>query len=116
MNPIKLLTPHSITTAASKITGKPVNVIRGATRVSSIVSVRDLCFKICKENMTVCDRDLAPYFNRERSTIRYALIRVEKNLAASNQYQLMYELIKEELGLIQLDLPRLVELMKTHKK
>ena len=99
--PKKLLRPHTITSAASKVSSIPIGVIRGKSRVGSVVAVRDLCLKLCKENMFTCDRDLGLYFNRQRSSISYALIRVEDHLDQSLQYQLMLQMIKEELGIVE---------------
>lgn len=95
----KLLSPQAIIKAASVISGKPINVIRGSSRASSVVAVRDLCIKLCKDYLCVADRDIAVSFGKDRSSICIALKRVEKNLDQRDQYRLLLELVKGDLGL-----------------
>ena len=99
MNSKTLLSPHTITQAASVISGTPINVIRGRSRAASVVAVRDLCIKICKDHVFSADREIAVAFGKERSTVCVVLKRVKKNLLLRNQYRLMLELVEEELGL-----------------
>lgn len=93
------LNTYTIVKAASKISGKPMNLIRSKTRVASVVLIRDLCIKLCKETGILTDRDISPYFNRDRSTITHALSRVEDNLEQLEQYRIMLDDIKNELNI-----------------
>ena len=95
----KILNPQTIIRAASIISGKPINVIRGSSRASSVVAVRDLCIKLCKDYLFVADRDIAAAFGKDRSSVCIALKRVEKNLDQRDQYRLLLELVKGELEL-----------------
>ena len=95
----KIITPQAVLEAASEVTEKPIDKILDSNRLASNVSVRDLCFKICKENLDMVDRDIADFFKRDRSSVTYGLKRVEKNLARLNQYQAIFENIKERLKL-----------------
>ena len=96
----KRITNHTIISAAVKVTGKPANVLRGASRNSSVVAVRNLCFKIAKDHLFLADRDIAIAYNRDRSAVTYALKHVEKKLEERPQYKLMLQEIEQELGLI----------------
>jgi chromosomal replication initiation ATPase DnaA len=93
------ITPKKVLETASEITEKPIDKILDSNRFASNVAVRDLCFKICKDHLGMVDRDIADFFQRDRSSITYGLKRVEKNLARTNQYKAMYENIKERLKL-----------------
>tara|TARA_R110002153_G_C13329738_1_gene497867 strand:+ start:4911 stop:5207 length:297 start_codon:yes stop_codon:yes gene_type:complete len=95
----KILNPQIIIKAASIISGKPINVIRGKSRASSVVAVRDLCIKLCKDNLFVADRDIAVPFGKDRSSVCIALKRVEKNLDQREQYRLLLDQVKGELNL-----------------
>lgn len=95
----KLIKTSTIIRAATIVTGKPSNIIRGPSRVASVVAVRNLCYKIAKEYLFLADRDIASSFNRDRSAITYSLKRVEQDLEQQNNYRVMLRMIKEELGL-----------------
>ena len=95
----KIITPKDVVDAASEVTEKTIESIVDSNRLASNVAVRDLCFKICKDHLDMVDRDIAEFFKRDRSSITYALKRVEINLDRLNQYQAVYENIKERLGL-----------------
>lgn len=82
MKTAKLLNPQTIIRAASIVSGKPINVIRGNSRASSVVAVRDICIKLCKDYLCVADRDIAASFGKDRSSICIALKRVEKKSEA----------------------------------
>tara|TARA_R110002050_G_scaffold86670_2_gene184033 strand:+ start:1013 stop:1309 length:297 start_codon:yes stop_codon:yes gene_type:complete len=95
----KLLNTFAIIKAAEKVTGKPAKVIRGSTRVASVVAVRNLCYKVAKEQLNLADRDIAASFGRDRSAVTHSLKRVEMDLAQRGNYRVMLSLIQEELGL-----------------
>ncbi len=95
----QLISNYSITKAVEKVTGKPAKILQGASRVASVVSARNLCFKIAKDHLFLADRDIAVYFNRDRSAITYALKQIEKKLERRPQYKLTHEAVERELGL-----------------
>jgi chromosomal replication initiation ATPase DnaA len=94
---IKIITPQDVVKAASEITDKPVDSIVDSNRFASNVAVRDLCYKICKEDLDMVDRDIAEVFRKDRSSVTYALKRVEKNLSKLSQYSSIHKNIKERL-------------------
>ena len=95
----KLVTTSAIIQAAAKVTGKPSKIIRGASRVASVVAARNLCYKIAKDYIFLADRDIAASFNRDRSAITYSLKRVEQDLDQQKNYRLTLQMVKEELEL-----------------
>ncbi len=95
----KLLNTFAIIKAAESVTGKPVKEIRGSTRVASVVAVRNLCYKVAKEQLNLADRDIAASFGRDRSAVTHSLKQVEKHLAQRANYRVLLSLIEEELGL-----------------
>ena len=96
---IKIITPQDVINAASEITEKPIDSIIDSNRLASNVAVRDLCYKICKEDLDMVDRDIADVFRKDRSSVTYALKRVEKNLSKLSQYPSILKNIKERLTL-----------------
>ena len=61
--------------------------------------MRNLCYKVAKEQLNLADRDIASSFGRDRSAVTHSLKQVEKNLADRGNYRVMLSLIEEELGL-----------------
>lgn len=94
-----IITPYVVTMVASTITNKPAEKIRSETRQASVVAVRDICFKICKEHLFMVQSDIAKYFGRNRSSIAHALSRVDRNLEKRPQYRKLYDAIIEKLEL-----------------
>jgi len=94
-----IITPYVVTMVASSITKKPADEIRSETRKASVVAVRDICYKICKEHLFMVQSDIAKYFGRNRSSIAHALSRVDKNLGKRPQYLKLYNAIIEKLDL-----------------
>lgn len=94
-----IITAQDVTMAASSITNKSVDDIRSETRKASVVAIRDICFKICKENLFMVQDDIAEYFGRNRSSIAHALNRVDLNLANRPNYLNLYHAILKKLDL-----------------
>ena len=95
----KLINNYTNTKAVEKVTGKPFKILQGESRVSSVVSARNLCFKIAKDHLFLADREIAIFFNRDRSAITYALNNIDKKLENRPQYKLTLEAVERELGL-----------------
>lgn len=95
----KLLTKSSIIRAASKISGLSEGLIRGSSRVNTLVLVRNLCYKIAKDHLYLSDREIARSFAKDRSSVTYALKETDKKLEERKQYRILLRLIEEELGL-----------------
>lgn len=96
---IKLLNTHRIIKATERVTGKPANILKGASRKSSVVLARNLCYKVAKDHLYLTDEEISRFFKRERSSIRYALKKTEKILEERPQYKRTLQAIEEELGL-----------------
>jgi chromosomal replication initiation ATPase DnaA len=94
-----IITPYVVTMVASSITNKPAEEIRSETRKASVVAIRDICFKICKDHLFMVQHDIAEYFGRNRSSIAHALNRVDRNLDKRPQYRKLYNAIIEKLDL-----------------
>ncbi len=95
----KLINNFTIINAASKVTGKPQKILRGASRHNSVVLVRNLCYKIAKDHLYLSDQEISRAFNRDRSSVTYSLKQTEKKLSERPQYRNMLQAIEEELGL-----------------
>lgn len=94
-----IITPYVVMMVASSITNKPADQIRSNTRQASIVAVRDICYKICRDHLFMVQSDIAEYFVRNRSSIAHALSRVDRNLEKRPQYLKLYNAIIEKLDL-----------------
>jgi chromosomal replication initiation ATPase DnaA len=95
----KIIRPSNVIITAAKLFDKPQKIIRGSSRRASVVAIRDLCFKVCKDHLFMSDREIALAFGKERSSVTIALMRVNKNLAKRNQYQVMLAELEKELEL-----------------
>jgi len=95
----KLLNTVRIIKATEKITGKPANILRGASRLNSVVLARNLCYRIAKDHLYLSDLEIARSFGRDRSSVTYALKHTDKKLEERKQYRNTLEAIEEELGL-----------------
>lgn len=95
----KLLTTYDIIEAVASITGKPAKVLRGASKVASVVAARNLCYKIAKEQLYLSDKEIAKSFSRDRSSVTYSLRKVEKDIEERPNYRLAYKLIQQKLGI-----------------
>lgn len=94
----KIITPNIVVEIASDIANKSAEDIFDSNRLASNVAIRDLCIKICKDDLNMVDRDIAEVFKRDRSSITYALKRVEVNLSKRNQYSIILENIRERIA------------------
>ena len=94
-----IITAQDVTMVASSITNKPTEEIRSETRKASVVAIRDICFKICKDHLFMVQHDIAEYFGRNRSSIAHGLNRVEKNLEKRPQYRKLYNAILQKLDI-----------------
>ena len=95
----KLINNHTIINAAERVTGKPQKILRGRSRVNSVVLIRNLCYKIAKDHLYLTDAEIARSFNRDRSAVTYALKHIEAKLKERPQYHNTLKAIEEELGL-----------------
>lgn len=97
----RLLNTTQIIKATEKITGKPANILKGASRQNSVVQSRNLCYKIAKEHLYLSDQEIARSFGRDRSSVTYALKHTERKLEERKQYRATLKAIEEELGLYE---------------
>lgn len=95
----RLLNTVRIIKATEKITGKPSSIIRGSSRLNSVVLARNLCYRIAKDHLYLSDQEIARSFGRDRSSVTYALKHTERKLEERPQYKKTLEAIEEELGL-----------------
>lgn len=96
---IKITTTKDVASIASSISQIPIEELRSQTRRSSVVAVRDICFKICKEQLNMVQDDIARYFSKNRSSIAHALTRVDFNLSQRPEYQKLHDAILNKLNL-----------------
>ena len=96
---IKIITPKEVALVASSISKKPIEQIRSQTRKASVVAVRDICFKICKEKLGMVQDDIAEYFGKNRSSIAHGLQRADRKISKLPQYQKLHDAILNNLKL-----------------
>lgn len=97
-NKNNILTIKDILEAVASVTNKPSNVLRGKSRVASVVSARYLCYKIIKDNLYLADQEISKAFRRDRSAVSYGLWRVEEDLNERPVLRKMLEKANESLG------------------
>ena len=95
----RLLNTIRIIKATEKVTGKPAKILRGSSRLNSVVLARNLSYKIAKDHLYLSDKEISRFFGRDRSSVTYALKHTERKLEERKQYRATLEAIEEELGL-----------------
>lgn len=92
-----MINPYSVIRAAERVSSRPAKVITGQSRKSCVVTVRDACIYLIHEMTGMSSREISVIFNREHSSIRYAILRSEDRLTLCPKFRAAYEAIKRAI-------------------
>lgn len=76
---------NDIIKATSLVYGLPLDIFTDSQRTKRVSEARSVAIHVSRYMTGASSAELAPYFNRESSTIRNHLLSIEKKLAANDQ-------------------------------
>lgn len=71
--------------ATALVYGLPLEIFKDSQRTKRVAEARSVAVHVSRYMTGASSAELAPYFNRESSTIRNHLLSIEKKLAANDQ-------------------------------